>query len=283
MRVLSRQFNQFVVGTKYPISSVESLNAYNGAVPSTYMSCLIQLSTVSTFSPVSFDGLSIQHQLNRKRLFDLLGYGINSVNVPDTGNVSNLSTDLEVSLFRLAAYQKIYFDFYRNPYYEGVDTTAFNLDDLFNKTVEGTQADPYINRLRPLSTLRYRNWKMDYFTSVQPSFSGAPFVTRDVDMKSFRLISNRDNGSMTFNPSTTQGSLGDFNSNPASANPSTSKVASLYKSDQQLVKEEHYFDIPVHNIRAAFALDKLYRLQQQSGNGSYGEQIRNRFFLWWCS
>jgi hypothetical protein len=33
----------------------------------------------------------------------------------------------------------------------------------------------------------------------------------------------------------------------------------------------------VHNIRAAFALDKLYRLQQQAGNGSYGEQIRNRF------
>ena len=37
------------------------------------------------------------------------------------------------------------------------------------------------------------------------------------------------------------------------------------------------FNIPVHNIRAAFALDKLYRLQQQAGNGSYGEQIRNRF------
>ena len=52
---------------------------------------------------------------------------------------------------------------------------------------------------------------------------------------------------------------------------SASNMASL------TVDSSERMSIPVHNIRAAFALDKLYRLQQQSGNGSYGEQIRNRF------
>jgi hypothetical protein len=54
-------------------------------------------------------------------------------------------------------------------------------------------------------------------------------------------------------------------------NRSASNMASL------TVDSSERMSIPVHNIRAAFALDKLYRLQQQSGNGSYGEQIRNRF------
>ena len=54
-------------------------------------------------------------------------------------------------------------------------------------------------------------------------------------------------------------------------NKSASNMASL------VVDSSDRMSIPVHNIRAAFALDKLYRLQQQSGNGSYAEQIRNRF------
>ena len=34
MRVLSRQFQQFVVGTRYPISSISGLNGFEGPLPS---------------------------------------------------------------------------------------------------------------------------------------------------------------------------------------------------------------------------------------------------------
>lgn len=75
-------------------------------------------------------------------------------------------------------------------------------------------------------------------------------------------------GSQIFNTGT---SSADIDTSLPNSNTSSSKVASLIGA------ASGPFTIPVHNIRAAFALDKLYRLQQQSGNGSYGEQIRNRF------
>lgn len=268
MRTLCRQFNQFVVGTKYPISNIESLNSFNGQLTYTNLSDLVVLCYDNVWNEDHLDGLSISNNLNHKRLYDLLGYGINSVNVPSNFKDFNDfdACNTSVSLFRLAAYQKIYSDFYRNPYYEGVETSSFNLDDIFGSRLDAGKTEQYY-RLLNLSKLRYRNWKLDYFTSVQPSFQGAPFVTRAIDMSQFNLLQNGDGFDLV-------ASTSDY----GSSDPSLSKGASLVNAsetvnDQLLTR----FNIPVHNIRAAFALDKLIRLQQQAGNGSYGEQIRNRF------
>lgn len=258
MRVLCRQFNQFVVGTKYPISSLDTLNSFDGSLPHTDLRNLVKMCISG--NSVSFDGLSIAKNLNFTRLFDLLGYGVNSVNVP-TQSVTDFDANPSVSLFRLAAYQKIYFDFYRNPYYEGVDTESFNLDDCFNAVTDSS------TRLEKLSTLRYRNWKLDYFTSVQPSFQGAPFVTRSIDMSDFN-IQQVGGGYDIVAGNVVSGS----------SDPSQSRGAGLVNKSETFQDQDFTrFSIPVHNIRAAFALDKLLRLQEQSGNGSYGEQIRNRF------
>lgn len=268
MRTLCRQFNQFVVGTKYPISNIDALNSFNGELPNTTLGDLVTCCYNNQYNEGHLDGLSIPNNLNHKRLYDLLGYGINSVNVPS--NFSNLtnfdSYNTHVSLFRLAAYQKIYSDYYRNPYYESVETSSFNLDDIFGTYLTASNTTS-LYRLLNLSKLRYRNWKLDYFTSVQPSFQGAPFVTRGIDMSQFNLHQIEDGfdivaGSAQYGKS----------------DPSTSRGASLI-NDSETVNDQLLtrFSIPVHNIRAAFALDKLLRLQQQAGNGSYGEQIRNRF------
>lgn len=268
MRTICRQFNQFVVGTKYPISNIDALNSFNGTLPCTRIGELVVLCYDNQWNEGHLDGLSISNNANHKRLYDLLGYGINSVNVPlnftdyhtfDAGNTS-------VSLLRMAAYQKIYSDFYRNPYYEGVETSSFNLDDIFGSTLE-TSKPSELSRLLNLSKLRYRNWKLDYFTSVQPSFQGAPFVTRGIDMSQFNLNQIEDG----FDIVAASAQYG-------KSDPSTSRGASLV-NDSETVNDQLLtrFNIPVHNIRAAFALDKLLRLQQQAGNGSYGEQIKNRF------
>lgn len=267
MRVLCRQFQQFVVGTNYPGSALSTLNEFSGSLPSVPLNHLRMLVQASDGQ----DGLGISLSNGIKRLLDLLGYGFSSSrnvddkNYPDryeTTSPSITQDSPKLSLFRFCAYQKIYQDFYRNPYWESADASTFNLDDKFNNTLYYASDG---DRLRSICTLRYRNWTKDFFTSVQPSFQGAPFVTRSVDMSNFTLDASNN---VSFKPSSAAAKV--HGSMPDN---SSSSVASLYGVAGTIPA----MSIPVHNIRAAFALDKLYRLQQQSANGSYGEQIRNRF------
>ncbi len=134
MRVLCRQFNQFVVGTKYPISAMSGLNEFAGSLPSISLNEIRKWITGSTYT----DGLNISLTLGTRRLLDLLGYGFSTArpvsadNYPDSyvsGGVTQQSP--KVSLFRFGCYQKIYQDYYRNPYWEAVNPTAFNFDDVF--------------------------------------------------------------------------------------------------------------------------------------------------------
>ena len=270
MRVLSRQFQQFVVGTNYPISALSTLNDFNKVLPNTQLNHLRIL--VNDTENVQ-DGLGISLSSGVMRLLDLLGYGFTTSRSVTTDNYPDLYQTLapdvtqgspKVSLFRICAYQKIYQDFYRNPYWEGADASVFNLDDKFGSQLLMSTDSA---RLKSIFTIRYRNWSKDFFTSVQPSFQGAPFVTRSVDMSKF-LVSTA--GSIpTMNPETDSVSV-----SSGMPDSSTSSVAALGISS---VVQNAPLTIPIHNIRAAFALDKLIRLQQQSGNGSYGEQIKNRF------
>lgn len=268
MRVLLRQFPQFVVGTKYPVSALDTLNEFRLNVPSVRLAALRELYSKSTET----DGLGIPLSKGQLRLFDLLGYGFSSSrNIDDnnypyeyTSDVSDKQDSPSLSLLRAACYQKIYQDYYRNPYWESANALTFNLDDKFGQDLYYTKDAV---RMKYLFTLRYRNWSKDFFTSVQPQFQGAPFVTRNADMSNFLVGADGDTDKY-FAASTKDANL---NSGLPSNFITNSKVAVLSASGNGQL------NIPIHNIRAAFALDKLYRLQQQSGNGSYGEQIRNRF------
>lgn len=269
-RVLLRQFPQFVVGTKYPISSLDTLNDFAKNIPSV---SLASLRSLYELAGDSSDGLGIPAKYGHLRLFDLLGYGLNcsrNINAntyPDSYvSAGTTQSSPKLSILRFAAYQKVYQDYYRNPYWEPADASIFNFDDKFGQTLSSSVAADK-NRLFKLVTLRYRNWTKDFFTSVQPQFQGAPFVTHYVNMNDFMTSSSFLNGKnfvVDTNPNVPNTTLRFENS-------SASNMASLS------VDSSERMSIPVHNIRAAFALDKLYRLQQQAGNGSYGEQIRNRF------
>lgn len=273
MRVLCRQFNQFVVGTKYPISAFEQLNEFNRSLPYLSLADIRNWMVNST----GLDSFSIKLSVGAVRLLDLLGYGFSSVrpvtsdNYPDNykaPDVSDSQSSPRVSPFRLAAYQKVYQDFYRNPYWESPDASAFNFDDFFGMTISKVTS-----RLDKLFQIRYRNWSKDFFTSIQPSFQGSPFVTRVVDLSNTKL--NCVNSSDSFHPNTELSYVD--NKLPVASgtqNFLTSALTGFYSDPGTDIKS---LSIPLHNIRAAFALDKLYRLQQQSGNGSYEEQIRNRF------
>ena len=96
------------------------------------------------------------------RLFDLLGYGNYKAYNPASQSNPNIIPTLSYNPFRLLAYQKIYFDYYRNDKYEENATQYYNIDDL------ASGASISAARLRQLSLIHYRWRRKDLFTQVTP-------------------------------------------------------------------------------------------------------------------
>jgi hypothetical protein len=252
MRTLCRQFNQFIVGTDYSVSSFPSLNLYKASLPT--FDLVGESKYWATTTDLNVFGLPIRHDWYR--LFDMLGYGVNSVNVSKVGSSSS---KFLVNPFRLLAYQKVYFDHYRNPLYELNDPFAYNIDSIFGGS--------FVMR-RQFVTLRYRNWNKDYFTSISPSFQGADYLSDPVDMSS--VLTLKDNSSLKghdFLPATSSSLTWNGDSVPSG----NDMVGSLSRPDTTGL----VFNIA--NLRAAYALDKLYRISISAGDGDYGSQIKAHY------
>lgn len=252
MRTLCRQFNQFIVGTDYKISSLSSLNNYKHSLPS--FDLISQCKGILSNDDNNLFGLPLKNDIIR--LFDMLGYGVNSVNV---SRFDSVTSSFMVNPFRFLAYQKIYFDHYRNPLYELNDPSSYNVDVSFGS--------PSFSLASSMNVLRYRNWNKDYFTSLSPSFQGADYLTDVVDMSS--VLNLKDNSYLKghdFLPSTSSDFTWNGNSVPAS-----SSVGSLSRPDNSGLV------FNVANLRAAYALDKLYRISISAGDGDYGSQIKAHY------
>ena len=63
MRILCRQFNQFVVGTKYPISSLDTLNEFSSSLPSVTLASLRALYVDTS----GVDGLGVKLSFGYRR------------------------------------------------------------------------------------------------------------------------------------------------------------------------------------------------------------------------
>ena len=133
--------------------------------------------------------------MNTLRLLDMLGYG-SYYKLQELVRGSAQSTDIQeyidqfdgvyINLFRIAAYQHIWYDIYRNKYFD-VDTEYqsglvqehdyvkyFNFDDIECKTLAnsrvGFNATAKLNdRIFGLFAQRYVQYKKDIFTSLMPS------------------------------------------------------------------------------------------------------------------
>lgn len=85
--------------------------------------------------------------------------------------------NLSVNLFPLAAYQKIYQDFFRWSQWENADPTSYNFDfhrgsgNLFGASGLSTSipsSNDYWKRDN-LFSLRYANWNKDKFMGILPN------------------------------------------------------------------------------------------------------------------
>lgn len=126
----------------------------------------------------TFNQFGIEGRAERLMLLHLLGYGpycpVSPPGTPTEENfdgqfqsVSEYAADdapsFRVNLFRLAAYQKIYYDYYRNEKYESNRTDAYNLDSVS----DSQQIEDNLSII-PFTQLQYRWKKKDYFMSVTP-------------------------------------------------------------------------------------------------------------------
>lgn len=118
-------------------------------------------------------------------LLQLLGYGdvLNKHGVNNNGTISSF----KVNPFALAAYNYIWYNEYRQQYYDDgrrlmstLDKNAamlFNFDDLACDTQNGaslTSRDRWEYTLRAMCQMRYRCWKKDLFTGLMPSTQYGP-------------------------------------------------------------------------------------------------------------
>lgn len=255
MRTLCRQFQQFIVGTDYKISSLDSLNLYKSGLP------MFNLMASAKFwlSDKSKNEFGLPLKNDSLRLYDLLGYGLNSVNLSSFAGADQQK--FTVNPLRFLAYQKVYYDHYRNPLYELNNPTAYNIDNLFGNSSVTAPFDWLI--------LRYRNWNKDYFTSVSPTFQGADYLSDPINMANVLSLGLSDNAldDGNFLPGTTK--LFDWNGQQV---PSPGMIGNLIvDTDNQKVSSFTQFNIA--NLRAAYALDKLYRISIAAGDGDYGSQI----------
>lgn len=230
------------------------------------------------------DGVGYSWVNGALRLLDLLGY-----------NGYDIYADSpQMNTLRLQAYQKVYFDHFRNTAYESNNPFAYNSDLFVQNNGSPVSEVVYNQFLKEIMTLRYVNYRKDYFQNIYPALN---YVTSDPSGLSWQLPSSLvgATGSSSFNVSGSgvlSGSTDtDFNrwfdrttSQPmVSGADIISATGGTYSSLQQSTSSNQHIVVHRHDvsgtahlntsanlninpslynvqaIRASFALDKLLR------------------------
>lgn len=191
------------------------------------------------------------------------------------GNVAN---QFVINLFKFGAYQKVYFDHYRNSTYESNNPFAYNFDWLtaYNNLLEpsdGTQSTFVCDNL---FQIRYKNYRNDYFHNIYPSLNysqslpdGSDWVLPNGVSGVANLSNPSDLASFVTGNDKDRWHLIDGSSLPVGATVGTSAKNLEAPMAVNVIEHEHEVNgtsqfsnrasISVQQIRSMFALDKLLR------------------------
>lgn len=171
-RLLQRSFNQDIlqVGNNNPISARSASEPTYSLTSAPHVSLQNILNYLnSTGSSPNLFGFT--STLQSAKLLSYLGYG-DFINAYQDGKFQkNFNSNPFVSLFPLAAYQKIYMDFYRYTQWEKNKPWCYNFDYL---SYGGSAADSSLVDISNLNhddsifTLRYANYPKDIFHGLLP-------------------------------------------------------------------------------------------------------------------
>lgn len=105
------------------------------------------------------------------KLLEYLGYGNFSSFVKSSWSEKPLMANLELNLFGLLGYQKIYADYYRDSQWEKISPSTFNVDYLAGDKMKVDFSDATLSSFKEnynFFDLRYCNWQKDLFHGVVP-------------------------------------------------------------------------------------------------------------------
>ena len=182
---LWHNFEQFITQKNQPVSSALGKSGY---CPHASLSDLYAIANgknpVNTAQNYTFnlttDVVGRGYKDGAIKLLDFLGYGQNYV-------WENPSNAPKVNIWRLLQYNKIWYDEYRQKYYDtglrGLSESddfnpsfLFNVDDLVCDSVAhsdltATKSSPALGyqRMRAMMQMRYRCWKKDLYTGALPN------------------------------------------------------------------------------------------------------------------
>lgn len=166
--------------------------------------------------------------LRLRELFRYGGAGLNILSMNSGSSQLGYAFSFRVNTLAAQAYQKIYYDHFRNTSYESNSAFNYNADWLGNVTLGNLSDSRFYEWIKNLHTLRYVNFRNDYYKNIYPALN---YVSSQPDGRGFVLPSSVVGGQVSFSSLV----LGDTNANVV-----TNQVS-------------------VQSIRAAFAIDKLLR------------------------
>ena len=250
-RLIWRWFDQFY-------TSVKDMNtAYSPVDPATTPKELPYLlgSDIGTFLSSSLlDDYGYPMKNYLERLLDLLGYPVADgdptktlgyMYSPDTGKLYNS----HFNPFRLFAFARIYYEFYRQTDYESNDPASYNLDNLSS----GQSAlSNFTNFFATICKHPYKNWSKDRLTNVKPSIIYSEFGS----VNSYVPYSN----------------VQDFHPNGAVANESYVVASDINGSSKRYTSGI----TNTQGLRNALAVDKLARISQLAPK-TYAAQMKAHF------
>lgn len=238
-----------------PYTTISSISLYLNALAS---------DSVTVTNKDNYFGYS--RALCSAKLLECLGYGNLYTFAESSSNTflkKPLKKNLDVSLFNLLAYQKIYADYYRDSQWERVSPSCFNVDYLPSGTgstgmmLSFNYSDFYENY--SMFDLRYCNWQKDLFHGVVPNQQYGDVASISME-SAVTLLGNSvsNTSSLSSSARSTSVTVAGTSSVPASSvlmtNPSFSVLA----------------------LRQAEFLQKWKEITQ-SGNKDYKEQVEKHW------
>lgn len=186
----------FVLSGEMPYTSVQNISDY-----------IYNLSL--NYSSYSTNYFGYSRSKCSVKLLEYLGYGNYESFLTKSWTNSPLMANLNLNLFGLLAYQKIYSDFYRDSQWERISPSTFNVDYLDGSDMRlgGSFATPSFIQSYNFFDLRYCNWQKDLFHGVLPHqqygetavASITPNVTGKLTLSNFGTVGAVASGTATKN------------------------------------------------------------------------------------
>ena len=166
--VLTQMYNN----PQHAISLVPSGDPLAGEMP--YLTCeqiANYLHAVYTDSNYSLNYFGYNRSKLSSKLLEYLGYGNFSVYSGGSDwDTDPLASNLQMNIFGLLAYQKIYSDFFRESQWEKCSPSTFNVDYMTGVGSMNVSGTSDINFYKDYNffDLRYCNWQKDLFHGALP-------------------------------------------------------------------------------------------------------------------